>query len=106
MSTAPVAAAAPNTIGGFDPEPGEWHLRNSRGFSTRSCFGSLGDTPLVGDWNCNGIDAPGLFRRSDGLVYLRNPNTQGTADTIFFVGNLGDVSVASDCAPGHPVFVD
>lgn len=106
MSMTPVAAAAPTTIGGFDPESGEWHLRDSSSISTRSGFGSLGDTPFVGDWNCDGIDTPGLFRRSDGFAYLRNSDTQGTADTIFFVGNLGDVAVAGDCARGHPVFVD
>jgi hypothetical protein len=106
MSMAPVAAAAPTTIGGFDPESGEWRLLDSRGISASTCFGSPCDTHLLGDWNCTGIDTPGLFRRSDGFVYLRNSNTQGTADTIFFVGNLGDVAVAGDSVPGHPVFVD
>ena len=42
---------------------------------------------MVGDWNCDGIDTPGLYRQSDGFVYLRNSNTQGVADIRFFFGN-------------------
>jgi hypothetical protein len=59
-------------------------------------YGDPGDYPFVGDWDCNGVDTPGLYRQSDGYVYLRNSNTQGIADIKFFFGNPGDVPIAGD----------
>ena len=96
--TSAKAAPSPQVdeIGFFDPTQGLWHL-NTRGGSPGSFyFGNPGDYPIVGDWNCNGTDTPGLYRRSDGYVYLRNQNTQGVADTRFFFGNPGDLPLAGD----------
>jgi hypothetical protein len=59
-------------------------------------YGNPGDVPFSGDWNCNGVDTPGLYRQSDGFVYLRNTNTQGIADLEFFFGNPGDVPLIGD----------
>ena len=50
----------------------------------------------MGDWNCDGIDTPGLFRTSDAFAYLRNSNTQGIADIRFFFGNPSDIPLAGD----------
>jgi hypothetical protein len=50
----------------------------------------------MGDWDCDGVDTPGLYRQSDGYVYLRNTNSQGTADISFFFGNPGDLPIAGD----------
>jgi hypothetical protein len=50
----------------------------------------------MGDWDCDGVDTPGLYRRSDGLVYLRNSNSQGNADITFSFGNPGDLPLAGD----------
>jgi subtilisin family serine protease len=83
-------------VGLVDPTQGRWHLRNSAGQVTSFYFGNPGDLPFVGDWNCNGIRTPGLYRQSDGFVYLRNANTQGVADITFFLGNPGDVPIAGD----------
>jgi len=59
-------------------------------------FGNPGDIAFSGDWNCNGEDTPGLYRASDGYVYLRNSRTQGNADISFFFGDPGDVPLAGD----------
>lgn len=59
-------------------------------------YGNPGDLGFSGDWNCNGVATPGLYRQSDGFVYLRNSNSQGNADITFFFGNPGDVPVAGD----------
>jgi hypothetical protein len=59
-------------------------------------YGNPGDVPFSGDWNCDGVETLGLYRRSDGYVYLRNSNTQGVADISFFFGNPGDLPVAGD----------
>jgi hypothetical protein len=88
--------APPPTVGLVDPVTGVWHLRNSVGAVTSFFFGNPGDYPFMGDWNCDGVDTPGLYRQSDGFVYLRNSNTQGVADVTFFFGNPGDVPIVGD----------
>ena len=80
-----------------DPGTGVWRLYNQTGNLISSFFyGNPGDFPLMGDWDCDGIETPGLYRRSDGFVYLRNSNTQGVADITFFFGNPGDIPLAGD----------
>jgi 5'-nucleotidase / UDP-sugar diphosphatase len=78
-------------LGLMDPNTGIWKLGNGAFY-----YGDPGDYPFVGDWNCDGVDTPGLYRQSDGFVYLRNSNTQGVADIRFFFGNPGDVPIAGD----------
>jgi endonuclease YncB( thermonuclease family) len=96
--TAPVAAAEPSdTIGVVDSTTGEWFLRDPASGDTTSFFyGDPGDYPLMGDWDCDGIDTPGLYRQTDGYVYLRNTNTQGVADIRFYFGNPSDIPLAGD----------
>ena len=59
-------------------------------------YGNPGDVSFLGDWDCDGVDTPGLYRQSDGYVYLRNSNTQGVADIKFYFGNPGDYPLAGD----------
>ncbi len=59
-------------------------------------FGNPGDVAFSGDWNCDGVETLGLYRRSDGYVYLRNSNTQGVADISFYFGIPGDYPIAGD----------
>jgi hypothetical protein len=59
-------------------------------------YGNPGDVPFSGDWDCDGVETPGLYRQLDGFVYLRNSTTQGNADLEFFFGNPGDVPLAGD----------
>jgi hypothetical protein len=59
-------------------------------------FGNPGDFPILGDWDCDGVDTPGMYRQSDGYVYLRNSNTQGIADIRFFFGDPDDIPLAGD----------
>jgi hypothetical protein len=83
-------------VGLVDPLTGMWSLRGPGGAINNFLYGNPGDVPFVGDWNCDGIDTPGLYRQSDGFVYLRNSNTQGIADIRFFFGNPGDFPLAGD----------
>jgi hypothetical protein len=87
--------AADDTVGLVHPGTGEWLLLNG-GFIERFYFGDPGDFPMMGDWDCDGVDTPGLYRQSDGFVYLRNSNSQGIADIRFFFGNPGDIPLAGD----------
>ncbi len=92
----PPPGAKADNYGLVDPGSGKWYLRNSLGQVTSFFYGNPGDVPFMGDWNCDGVDTPGLYRQSDGYVYLRNSNTQGVADIKFFFGNPGDVPLAGD----------
>ena len=95
---APLAAkgSVPDTVGLVDPSQGRWYLRNETGDVTSFFFGNPGDYPFMGDWDCDGVDTPGLYRQSDGFVYLRNSNTTGPGDISFFLGNPGDIPIAGD----------
>ena len=64
--------------------------------ATRYTFGNPGDVPLMGDWNCNGEETPGVYRLSTGGVYLRNAHAGGNADVSFLFGNPGDRAIAGD----------
>jgi hypothetical protein len=59
-------------------------------------YGNPGDYAFSGDWDCDGVDTPGLYRAADGYVYLRNSRTQGIADISFFFGDPGDIPLAGD----------
>ena len=87
---------APSTVGLVNPATGEWHLRNQAGLVASFFYGNPGDVPFMGDWDCDGIDTPGLFRQSDAFAYLRNSNSQGIADIRFFFGNPSDIPLAGD----------
>jgi hypothetical protein len=86
----------PHLVGLVDPGSGVWRIPDSDGHVHSFYYGNPGDVPFMGDWNCDGIDTPGLFRTSDAYVYLRNSNTQGNANIRFFFGNPSDVPLAGD----------
>ena len=90
------AAVAQDTVGLVDPAAGLWQLRDGNGKITGFFYGNPGDFPMMGDWDCDGVDTPGQYRQSDGFVYLRNSNTQGAANIRFFFGNPGDIPLAGD----------
>jgi Polysaccharide lyase len=99
VGTAFPGSAGPDlhaTVGLVDPATGQWHLRAPNGASSTFYYGHPGDVPFLGDWDCDGDETPGLFRRADGYVYLRNSTSQGIADLEFFFGNPGDVPLAGD----------
>jgi Subtilase family len=88
----------------YRPSEGKFYIINQLGANGGSVgpaefsyfYGVPGDTPFMGDWDGNGIDSPGLRRPSDGVVYIRNSNTQGVADLTFFYGVGGDIPYAGD----------
>jgi hypothetical protein len=84
------------SIGAVDVSRGHWTVQLADDQVTTFYYGNPGDYPFVGDWNCDTIETPGLYRQSDGYVYLRNSNTEGIADLTFFFGNPGDVPIVGD----------
>ncbi len=59
-------------------------------------FGDPGDIPLMGDWDGDGEDTPGMYRPSSGYVYVRNSNTTGPGDIDFYYGIPGDIPIVGD----------
>jgi Right handed beta helix region len=97
LGASAAAVAQSGSIGIVDTASGEWYLRDpANGATTRFFYGNPGDVPMVGDWDGDGDETPGLYRQSDGFVYLRNSNSQGVADIRFFFGNPGDIPLAGD----------
>ena len=86
----------PAQVALFDDTSGEWHLRSGDGSTTSFYYGTPGDIPLMGDWDCDGIDTVGMFRPSNGYAYLRNSNDFGIADIDFYFGIAGDIPIVGD----------
>jgi parallel beta-helix repeat protein len=59
-------------------------------------FGDIGDKPVVGDWDGDGIDEIGLHREASGLFYWRNTLDTGNADGTIFFGDPGDRFISGD----------
>ena len=67
---APMGAYA---VGLFDPTSGAWYVRDGTGHTTELArFGGMGDIPLAGDWDGDGVDTPGLYRPAEGRLVIRN----------------------------------
>jgi hypothetical protein len=86
----------PVPVGVFDPITGEWSIADTSGAVSTFFYGDPADLPLVGDWDCDGDDTVGMFRPSNGFVYLRNSNDFGVADVSFWYGIGGDVPFVGD----------
>ena len=85
-----------DVVGGFDPSTGLWALPRREGGVNAFFYGIPDDVPLMGDWNCDGIQTVAMYRPSRGFVYLRNSNSFGVADQDFYYGIPGDMPVAGD----------
>jgi VCBS repeat-containing protein len=94
----PVVPSVVHSTGLVDPSQGLWRLFDDAGGLALPpfFFGNPGDYPIFGDWDGDGVETPGMYRQSDGFVYLRNSNTQGAGEIRFFFGNPGDVPIAGD----------
>lgn len=94
----PVCGGMCDTIG-YTDTAGIWRVAHEAAWAPEESsfyYGVPGDTPFMGDWDCDGVDTPGLYRRSDGYVYLRNTSSQGIADVSYFFGDPNDVALAGD----------
>lgn len=59
-------------------------------------YGSVGDKPVIGDWDGNGSVTAGVYRPSNLTWYLRNSNSAGTASSSLAYGDATDLPVAGD----------
>jgi len=60
-------------------------------------LGVAGDMPLAGRWQADATHASvGVFRPSNGLIYLKNELITGYADYTMVLGLPGDIGLAGD----------
>lgn len=52
--------------------------------------------PVIGDWDGDGADGIGLYRRDTGEFFLRNENSPGPPDFTFSFGAENSIPVAGD----------
>lgn len=95
LTVIPTMASASTGVAFVDPSDGRWYLPDGSGTLTSFAFGAARDTPISGDWDCNGIDTPGRFR-ADGFFYLRNASSDGEPDISFHFGVAGDRPLVGD----------
>lgn len=97
--TPPCAKQICDSVGYVD-SAGQWLLWDevaAGAAKSAFSFGSAGnDVAFMGDWDGDGVATPGWYRRSDGMVLLRNSNTDGDADVTFFAGEPGDYPLVGD----------
>ena len=65
-----------------------------------SVYGDATDTPVVGDWNGDGLDEIGIFRVSNGFgEFILDSNASGSwdpSDTVYDFGNTSDMPISGD----------
>jgi hypothetical protein len=79
----------------FTPATAQWTVY---GPSTTVEFvlGERNDVPLLGDWNCDGVDTPGVFRPAASAVYVRNATGEGPFEGAFDTASGFTQAVAGD----------
>ncbi len=80
---------------------GVWHIRVPGSLDYTFTFGAPGDIPLLGDWDGDGIDTPGVYRPSRGAAHLTNQipaylSTGHQAEVTFYFGMPGDQVFTGD----------
>lgn len=91
----PSLAAASTGVAFVDPTDGRWYLPDGNGAFASFTYGEAADTPIGGDWDCDGVDSPGRFR-ADGYFYLRNAFVGAERDIAFHFGAVGDQPLVGD----------
>jgi len=74
-----------NTVGLYNPAGAAFFLRNSNDGGVADIsftYGPTNFTPIVGDWNGDGVDTIGLYNPVGAAFFLRNTNTGGVTVEI------------------------
>jgi len=88
------SALRPATIGFYESVGGAFFFKfsNTSGPADYAfTFGpaNQGWTPVIGDWNGDGVATIGLYYPANGAFYIRNSNTSGIADIYITYGPAG-----------------
>jgi hypothetical protein len=96
-----------DTTGRSTPGAAVWYLRNTNTPGAPDIgpffYGLPTWTPIVGDWNGDGITTVGAVDTATGTWYLRNENSNGAPDQgVFVYGEPGWIPLAGDwTGSGH-----
>jgi murein DD-endopeptidase MepM/ murein hydrolase activator NlpD len=85
-----LAPGTAEVLGGF--ADGRWLLPGLAPFA----YGVDGWTPLLGDWNGDGVDTVGVWDPATSTFYLRDSNTPGPPDHVVAYGVPGWRPVVGD----------
>ena len=86
----------PDSVGVMDPTSAFWLLLRFDGTTAEFTLGNPADVPLLGDWNCDGIETPGAYRPSTGQVFLRNTAEDGPIEIDYYIERPDIVPIAGD----------
>lgn len=87
-----------DSFGFYDETTGTFFFRNQdysganrSGFASEKVrFGPAGGVkPVVGDWDGDGDDTPGVYDPATGSIFLKNDLNPGAADIVFRLGPAG-----------------
>jgi hypothetical protein len=96
-----------DTTGLSSPGAAAWYLRNTNTSGAPDIgpffYGLPSWSPVVGDWNGDGLTTVGAVDTSSGTWYLRNENSNGAPDQgVFQYGAPGWIPLAGDwTGSGH-----
>ena len=93
------AVSGTETLGVYFPTDRTFYLRNTNTPGNADLtiqYGPNSVTPIVGDWNGDGITTIGVYEPATRTFYLRNSNTPGNADIQIQYGPSGVIPVAGD----------
>lgn len=81
-------------IGLYQPDQSTFHLKDEFAPGAADHYFGYGPwdsgwTPLVGDWNGDGIDTVGLYEPGQSLFHLKDSFTTGASDQYFAFGPSG-----------------
>jgi hypothetical protein len=86
----------PDSVGVMDPVSAFWLLLRSDGTTVEFTLGDPGDVPVLGDWDCDGIETPGAYRPSTEQVFLRNTAEDGPIEIDYRINTSAIVPLAGD----------
>jgi hypothetical protein len=91
-----------DTMGVYDTSAGVFYLCTQNQIGAMPTippftFGNPGDAPLAGIWDSSMItDGVGVFRPSNGIIYLKRDLSTGFSDYYGILGNPGDQGIVGD----------
>lgn len=90
-----------DSLGVYDRSTGVFYLADSISIHHTIDYvfvlGNPNDLPIAGRWSLSAThDGAGVFRPTNGIIYLKNDLTTGFSDNYMVLGNPGDAPVAGD----------
>ena len=81
----------PDSVGAMKSDSANWLLLHFDGTQTEPSFGEPDDVALMGDWDCDGIATPGVWRQSTYRFFLSDESSATDDDSSVFIYNNDNV---------------